>query len=86
VSFDNEASAAASVIEVEGADRPGLLFDVTRAIYEQRLSISSAIVATYGERAVDVFYVRDEYGHKVANTERIAAIQSCLMRTLATAK
>ncbi len=83
VSFDNEASAAASVIEVEGADRAGLLFDVTRAIYEQRLSISSAIVATYGERAVDVFYVRDEFGHKVANTERIAAIEAGLLQSLA---
>ena len=53
------------MVEVEGLDRPGLLYDVTQALFESGLSISSAIVATYGERAVDVFYVRDGFGHKI---------------------
>ena len=61
VNFDNEASSSATLIEVEGVDRPGLLYDVTHAIFESGLSISSAIVTTYGERAVDVFYVRDGF-------------------------
>jgi [protein-PII] uridylyltransferase len=82
VSFDNEAAAEASVIEIEGADRPGLLFDIARAIHQQRLSISSAIIATYGERAVDVFYVRDEFGHKVTNVERIASVEKRLLQLL----
>ena len=42
----------------------GLLYDITRALFEAGLCISSAMVATYGERAVDVFYVRDGFGHK----------------------
>src|SRR6202012_4618932 len=58
VNFDNDASARATVVEVEGLDRPGLLYDVTDAIFQSGLSISSAMVSTYGERAVDVFYVR----------------------------
>ncbi len=70
IAFDNDASAVSTLIEVDAADRPGLLHDVSRAIYESRLSISSAIVATYGERAVDVFYVRDVFGHKIFHPDR----------------
>ena len=82
VHFDNDASAIATVIEVEGLDRPGLLYDVTHAIFESGLSISSAMVATYGERAVDVFYVRDGFGHKVTHETRIAAVQVRILKAL----
>jgi [protein-PII] uridylyltransferase len=80
--FDNDASAASTVMEVDGADRPGLLYDVAQAIFESGLSISSAMVATYGERAVDVFYVRDGYGHKVTHPERLATVRERLLRAL----
>ena len=36
---------------------------------------ASAVVVTYGELAVDVFYVRDIFGHKVIQPERLAAIE-----------
>ena len=82
VNFDNEASMTATVAEVEGLDRPGLLHDVARAIFESRLSISSAIVSTYGERAVDVFYLRDAYGHKITHPERLKATERRLLAAL----
>ena len=83
VHFDNEASQIASVIEVEGLDRPGFLYDVTQALFESGLSISTSIIATYGERAVDVFYVRDGFGHKITHPERLAAIETRLNKALA---
>ncbi|HEY0105647.1 MAG TPA: [protein-PII] uridylyltransferase [Rhizomicrobium sp.] len=83
VNFDNEASAHATVVEVEGLDRPGLLYDVTDALFQSGLSISSAMVSTYGERAVDVFYVRDGFGHKVRHEERLAAVRAKLLAALA---
>lgn len=83
VTIDNEASTDTTVIEVAGADRPGLLFDLARSLFEQRMSISSAIVATYGERVMDVFYVRDLSGQKVINPEQIARIETCLKDVLA---
>jgi [protein-PII] uridylyltransferase len=82
VIFDNEASTVSTVVEFESLDRVGLLYEITRALFEMGLSISSAIVATYGELAVDVFYVRDGYGHKVTHPERLAAIEARLMRAL----
>jgi [protein-PII] uridylyltransferase len=82
VSFDNEASTTASVLEVEGLDRQGLLYDVTHAIFESGLSISSSIVATYGERAVDTFYVRDGFGHKIVHPERLKSVEARVAKAL----
>ena len=82
IEFDNEASAHATVIETQGQDRPGLLSDMARALFLEGLSISSALVATYGERALDVFYVRDAFGQKVTNFERIACIKNRLLAAL----
>ncbi|MGO8713062.1 MAG: [protein-PII] uridylyltransferase, partial [Rhizomicrobium sp.] len=82
VNFDNEASSSATLIEVEGVDRPGLLYDVTHAIFESGLSISSAIVTTYGERAVDVFYVRDAFGHKIVHPDRQASICDRIIKAM----
>ena len=43
----------------------GLLFDLTRTLSGANISISSAIIATYGEQAVDSFYVKDLVGLKI---------------------
>ncbi|MDA5194674.1 [protein-PII] uridylyltransferase [Govanella unica] len=82
VFIDNKASNTYTVIEVNGRDRPGLLFDLARAFFDLNLSISSAHVATYGERAVDVFYVRDLFGHKVTHQNRLQATDARLMEAL----
>jgi [protein-PII] uridylyltransferase len=82
VNFDNDASATATVIEVEGLDRPGLLYDVTNSLFRSGLSISAARVATYGERAIDVFYVRDGFGHKIFHRGRIASVRERLLKAL----
>ncbi len=83
VLFDNDASQIATVVEVECLDRPGLLYDVTQAIFESGLSISTSMVATYGEKAVDVFYVRDGFGHKITHPARLEAVQARLTAALA---
>ncbi|MBH0238627.1 [protein-PII] uridylyltransferase [Methylobrevis albus] len=75
VTLDNSLSDRFSVIEVSGLDRPGLLYDLTRAISDLSLNITSAHVATFGERAVDVFYVTDLLGQKILSSGRQAAIR-----------
>ena len=85
IHFDNEASRIATVIEVECLDRAGLLYDITQAIFEAGLSISTSMVATYGERAVDVFYVRDGFGHKIVHPARLQAVEKRLKTALAPA-
>lgn len=82
VGFDNEASTTSTVVEVEGLDRQGFLYDVTQALFESGLSISSSIVATYGERAIDVFYVRDGFGHKIMHPNRLKSVETRLLKAL----
>jgi [protein-PII] uridylyltransferase len=76
---DNNWSNQFTVIEASGLDRPGLLFDLTRAISDLNLNIASAHITTFGERAVDVFYVTDLVGHKIANPARESAIRRRLL-------
>jgi [protein-PII] uridylyltransferase len=82
VSVDNDASQDASVIEVSGRDRPGLLGALAGALAEARLSIQSAHVDSYGERAVDAFYVHGSSGEKLTDTRRIAALKAVLTEVL----
>jgi [protein-PII] uridylyltransferase len=72
-----------TAIEISGKDRPGLLYEVTRALSDLNLNIGSAHIATYGERAVDVFYVTDLTGAKIVNPNREAAIRKRLEQVFA---
>jgi [protein-PII] uridylyltransferase len=78
VLIDNNASGTYTVIEVNGRDRPGLLFEVTRALTALNLQISSAKISTFGEKVVDVFYVKDLFGHKVEHEKKLADIRERL--------
>ncbi len=64
VTFDNEGSDIYTIIEVDTRDRPGLLYDLTRTLASANVYIASALIATYGEQAVDTFYVKDMFGLK----------------------
>ena len=59
------ASSRTSVIEINARDRPGLLARLAQAIRGAGLMLHSAHIATYGERAVDVFYLTDANGRKL---------------------
>ncbi len=83
VLIDNNASTTHTVIEVNGRDRPGLLHSLTRALTNLSLQISSAKIATYGEKAVDVFYVKDVFGLKVTHDAKLAQIRERLLHALA---
>ncbi|MEE8284648.1 MAG: hypothetical protein V3R63_06650, partial [Alphaproteobacteria bacterium] len=82
VMIDNSASATNTLIEVNGRDRPGFLYDVTTAVTELNLQVSSAKIATFGTRAVDVFYVKDLFGLKVTHEGRIETIRDRLLEAI----
>jgi [protein-PII] uridylyltransferase len=83
VVIDNTLSDVLTVIEINGLDRPGLLYDVTREISDLNLDIASAHIATFGEKAVDVFYVTDLTGKKITSKSRESAIRDRLLKVLA---
>ena len=79
VLIDNKASNRYTVIEVNARDRPALLNALAYALFQSKVTISSAHIATYGERAVDVFYVTDLIGGKVEGTVRLKALEKRLL-------
>jgi [protein-PII] uridylyltransferase len=82
VMLDNEASETSTVVEASGRDRPGLLAALARTIADAGLSILSAHIDGYGERAVDAFYVVGPDGAKFADARRGNALKTALIAVL----
>ncbi|MFN9115213.1 MAG: ACT domain-containing protein, partial [Bacteroidota bacterium] len=82
VFVDNEASEQHTVIELTGRDRPGFLYQVTRAIADLGLSISTAHISTYGLQVADVFYVKDQFGMKITHDAKLKTIKETLLETV----
>lgn len=78
VIIDNALSDELTVIEINGLDRPGLLFELTQSLSDLSLDITSAHITTFGEKAVDVFYVTDLMGKKITDLSRQQAIRARL--------
>ena len=76
--FDNDASDLYTVIEVNARDRLGLLHELTRSLADLNINIFSAIIATYGEHAVDVFYVKDLFGMKIRSKQKMEQVEKRL--------
>jgi [protein-PII] uridylyltransferase len=83
VMINNQWSNRHTVVEVNGLDRPGLLYELTATLSKLSLNIASAHVATFGERVVDVFYVTDLMGAKIESPPRQAAIKRALIQLFA---
>ncbi len=79
VLIDNRASNRYTVIEVNARDRPALLAALAYALFQSKATIHSAHIATYGERAVDVFYVTDLIGGKIEGTTRLKTLEKRLL-------
>ncbi|MFA5957556.1 [protein-PII] uridylyltransferase [Hyphomicrobium sp.] len=82
VVINNALSDRLTVLEVSGRDRPGLLFELTSALSDLSLDITSAHVTTFGEKAVDVFYVTDLVGKQIVNEARQGALRTRLRAIL----
>ncbi|MBA4761043.1 [protein-PII] uridylyltransferase [Sphingomonas sp.] len=79
VLIDNKASNRFTVIEVQARDRPALLHHLAYALFQSKVTIHSAHVATYGERAVDTFYVTDLTGDKISAVLRLKSLERRLL-------
>jgi [protein-PII] uridylyltransferase len=79
VEIDNDSSESCTVVDVFTMDRRGLLYSLARTLHQLGLSIEHAKIATYHDEVVDVFYVKDSEGKKVADENRLAAVRKALI-------
>ena len=82
VAIAERASSRTTVVEVNARDRPALLAALSRGVLDSGHEIHSAHIATYGERAVDVFYVTNADGKKLT-AEEVAALRRTLLAAAA---
>ncbi len=75
VVIDNYLSKQYTVVEITAADRPGLLYHLTTWLWQHRVQIASAKISTFGELAVDTFYVRDVFGLKIESPAHLQYLQ-----------
>ena len=80
VFIDNNASSRYTVVEINARDRAALLSGLARALTESKVAVHSAHIATYGERAVDVFYLTDLSGEKLLAPPRLKSLHNRLLR------
>jgi [protein-PII] uridylyltransferase len=80
----NKASSRTTVVEVNARDRPGLLARLAHVIHGAGHQLHSAHIATYGERAVDVFYLTAADGRKLSD-EQGESLREALLSVAAAA-
>ena len=78
VTFNAEASATATLVEIVAQDRPGLLYDLASAISSCGGNIEVVLIDTEAHKAIDVFYVTCGGGKLEAATQ--AAMAESLRR------
>jgi len=82
VEVDNTASDFYTIIEVYTHDRPGLLYRITKKIFEMDLNIWMARISTKVDQVVDVFYLQDLRGAKIEDERTLSRIRKELMEEL----
>jgi len=80
VAFSGDASEAATLIEIVAEDRPGLLYDLARAISDAGCNIEVVLIDTEAHKALDVFYVTAD-GRKLDDAREVrlreALVKAC---------
>jgi [protein-PII] uridylyltransferase len=82
VRSDNSTSNRFTILDIFARDRRGLLYTISRTLFQERLSVSLAKIGTYLDQVVDVFYVTDEFGGKIEDEARLQALSGKLIEAI----
>ena len=82
VLIDNSSSDHFTILDIFASDRMGLLYSITRTLFEMNLSVSVAKIGTYLDQVVDVFYVTDQAGNKVQDEQWLHHIRTRLFEAI----
>jgi [protein-PII] uridylyltransferase len=82
VLFDNVTSSTHTIIEITTTDQTGLLYTLATCLWDQKVQIVRAKISTFGQTAIDTFYVRDSYGMQITNKEKQELLTIALEKAL----
>ncbi|MCP4082027.1 MAG: HD domain-containing protein [Planctomycetaceae bacterium] len=79
VVIDSHSVEWATVIDVYAWSRVGLLYSISKLIYELKLDVRFARIAEYGMQVIAVFYVTDGQGEKILDARRLVEVRRKLL-------
>ncbi len=82
VEIDNDVSSDYTVIDIYTHDKVGVLYQITSTLTELGLYIGISKISTKVDQVADVFYVKDIFGHKITNPERLEEIRDRLVKAV----
>ena len=82
VGIDNKSAERHTIITVFAYDRLGLLYQITKVLFDLGLDVHVAKIGTYIDQVVDVFYVTDRIGNKIEAKEQFDAIRKKLLEQI----
>jgi [protein-PII] uridylyltransferase len=82
IRFDNSTSENHTIISVFAYDRTGLLYDISKALFDLKLDLQVAKVSTHLDQVVDVFYVTDIQGKKITEPTLLYTLRQRLLRSI----
>jgi [protein-PII] uridylyltransferase len=82
VIFDNKTSNNYTILEVKCKNAPGVLYRITKVITNLGCQINTANVSTYGDRVVDIFYLKNAFGLKIEDNTTIEKVRNSIFNIL----
>jgi [protein-PII] uridylyltransferase len=80
VRFDNSTSDDHTIITLFAYDRMGLLYAVSKVLFDMQLILHFAKISTHLDQVVDVFYVTDMNSKKIEESTRLYMIRQRLLQ------
>ncbi len=82
VRIDNEMADDYTIIDIFAHDCVGLLYTISKSLFELHLDVGFAKIGTYLDQVVDVFYIMDQNGRKITDGYRLNSIRDYLLTTI----
>ena len=83
VTIDNTTADKYTIVAAFAYDKMGLLYAITRTLFELGLSVSTSKIGTHLDQVVDVFYVTDnQTNEKIFDEIRLTYIRQRLMEAI----
>ena len=82
VIIDNKKSNNFTILEVKCKNAPGVLYRITKVITTLGCQINTANVSTYGDRVVDIFYLKNAFGSKIDDNKTIEKVRNGIYHIL----
>ena len=82
IKVDNKTSENFTILDIKCKNAPGVLYKITKTLTNLGIQINSATVSRYGDRVVDIFYIKNAFGSKVDDKITIDKIKKLILKVL----